>query len=150
MLATALIGHEFERREDGRSGQRIEMQDHFFAVDEAVMAVSLQQLKPARRDARNAGFLDEIRDCRLLALEVSTPISSVDRENLGAAIQPPAIRAADGFNNGAANLMANGGRLCAARCRARSFAIPLFVQGFVGLFGRMSFIVVRIPPVPVR
>ena len=36
-----------------------------------------------------------------------------------------------------------------ARCRARSFAIPLFVQGFVGLFGRMSFIVVRIPPVPV-
>ena len=111
MLVTALIGHEFERGEDGRSGQRIEMQDHFCAVDDAVMSVSLQQLKPAVRDARNAGFLDEIRDCRLLALEMSTPATSVDRENRGVAIQPLAIRAADGFNNGAADLMANGGRL---------------------------------------
>jgi len=72
------------------------MRDEFFAVDDAVVSVSLQQLKAAQRDARNAGFLDEIRDCRLLALEVSTPISSVDRDDLGATIQPPAISAADG------------------------------------------------------
>ena len=40
-LAIALIGHEFERREDGRSVQRIEMRDQFFAVDDAVVSVAL-------------------------------------------------------------------------------------------------------------
>ena len=112
MLITVLIGREFERRENGRPGQRIEMQDQLFAVDDTVVSVSLQQLQPARYNARNASFRDEISNCRPLALEVTTPVSRVDGQNLGAAIQEPTIRAANGFNNGAANLMADGGGLC--------------------------------------
>jgi hypothetical protein len=41
MSSPAAGGHEFERREDGRSGQRIEMRDQFFAVDDAVVSVAL-------------------------------------------------------------------------------------------------------------